>query len=439
LIEENENENDPQPDKDLAYLREMEENMKFLEQKMNILVNSETKRIRSPKKQKEKNEKDEILKNAPEEFNTFTVSSEKIIESPKNNTNNNFDYVKTNEENEATDYKENELEAILPDLKESIKYEKFNIELEKLKNEISYKDLYIEELKKNQEEENIQNQIQYNKQITENRRLIDENEHLKIIIEGIKREISFTRSELLKKDGENSLLTIKLCDVEKIKTDLEKKLYYEQSQLKNFKFEYDNVVKNLNKQKNQIESLLNKIDDFKAETYLLKQENLEGKNKIDLLEKTNLKNNSIFNMNIQKSKELQKRNENLKTSESIVNKNINNTHNNVSYYNNYETENYTTKIPNLSKLNNYRYENEDVYYPSEQKIKDSKNEVIYNEQKLSDLLKQKLLVENDLFKLPERPRTIGEINRKRNTEERLKNLDEEISEIKLTLRKLNGK
>ena len=100
--------------------------------------------------------------------------------------------------------------------------------------------------------------------------------------------------------------------------------------------------------------------------------------------------------------------------------------------------NQSDKIIN-TKIEKFYPKHDDVYYPSEVKLKVSKNEITFNEEKLSQLLKEKLLLENDLFKLPDKPRTINEINKKRTLQETMKNIENEINDTKFKLRKLYNK
>jgi hypothetical protein len=436
---------------ELLYLKEMEDNMKLFEIKMKRIENSNSSSNVNSVNTNYNIKKYAVNDETEKKYSNKSSRNQGIYNLNANNTNQrnipNFSLQK-------------------PDLVFTPKEKNTFIsiyEYEQLKNEIKFKDSLIEELKIENQELNVKlesessnnnkvddyfhnsNPEKYlkeienlyngnNKKEDEKRKLNDEIEKLKSTVEKLKKENTSIKNIISKRDIDLSVLNDKYNEIEQNKNILERKNNTDESQMKNLKMEYSNIVKNLNLMKKQFENLTNKFEEFKAENYNLKQENNELKKKFSTIEKSVSKNNNVnISVNINKSM----------SSMEQFKDNFNNYNSNNSIEN---PLNQNTNInPNSSKnkfnANHYiNYRNDDeVVFPSEYKLKENKNELIFIEQKLSDLLKEKLITENELLRLPDKPRTLNEINKKKGIEESLLNLENEINDVKLRMRKLNIK
>lgn len=433
-------------------LREVEDNMKLFELKMKKLEGTQI----NSKQENNSHIKEHLGINKEKKIGGYNYKYK------QNSTNENAPKNTMQHEQEKQNSNKQEVEEYVESGNNtSVKYgspKQINkvLEIEKLKNEIFYKDMLIEELKlkinelecennqssknnqtKNNELElsaikeenqsckiileNLKNENQilrtnYDNLKNENNFIIDDFENMKKIVEGLKRENILLRNSLLKKEDEYSSLKIKISELEKDNSNIGQKLSSEEAIVKNLKMEYDNMTKNNSNLKKQHESVCNKLEEYKADNYNLKIENSDLKTKLNPNSKN--KNNQS---NISSQME----------GNNFADKCI------------YERitpliSNQSDKILN-TKIEKFYPKHDDVYYPSEVKLKVSKNEITFNEEKLSQLLKEKLLLENDLFKLPDKPRTINEINKKRTLQETMKNIENEINDTKFKLRKLYNK
>ena len=68
-----------------------------------------------------------------------------------------------------------------------------------------------------------------------------------------------------------------------------------------------------------------------------------------------------------------------------------------------------------------------------------KNPIFAIEQKLSELSSQKKQIENEIFKLPEKQRTLIQINRKKMLEDQVCEIEKEINFLRIKLREGNKK
>jgi hypothetical protein len=434
-------------------LREVEDNLKLFEQKMRKLEGTHIQ-SKNTESLPIKEESEIIHENKKLSYN-YKYNNNPTNENPKKNDVQEREN-KFSKKQEVEEYVQSGSDAS-PNFGSPQKSKKA-LEMEKMKNEIFYKDMLIEELKAKIEElenentqasknnqniiheselftikeenetlkkyiENLKNEnhiirTNYDNLKNQNNFISEEFEILKKVVEGLKRENTLHRNSLLKKDDEYSSLKIKISDLEKDNSNIQKKLSSEEALVKNLKMEYDNMTKNFLNFKKQFESVSNKLEEYKADNYNLKIENTDLKAKMNPNQKN--KNNQS-NLSL--------------SSQSGVN-----TFPDRCFY-----ERITPVISHQSdkilttKIERFSPKHDDVYYPSETKLKNAKNEITFNEEKLSQLMKEKLLVENDLFKLPDRPRTINEINKKRNLEESMNNIENEINDTKFKLRKLNAK
>jgi hypothetical protein len=286
----------------------------------------------------------------------------------------------------------------------------------KLNNEINYKNLLVDEQKKEieklkEELKRAQNSKKiisdkYMKEIDnlliENsnkdemvKTLNTENEKCIKVIEESNKEISKYKLMLTKIKEEKKIINEKYDLLLEDKNDFDRKIRENNQQLKNFKLEYENLTKNSVSLKKQIDSLKLKEDEYKTDNYNLIQENKELKLKLE--------------------KFINKRISNIGTDSSV------------------RIENYSPKNSPKSKT----FTN--IILPSESQFHKNKSEISKFENNLSTLYKEKITIENDLFKLPERPRTLNEINKKRNLEECLDIIENKINDSKVNIRKLNGK
>jgi chromosome segregation ATPase len=223
----------------------------------------------------------------------------------------------------------------------------------------------------------------------ENKKLREENENLKRVIDSLKRANNELADELDIKDNENSLLIAKLNDKEKEYSLLEKKAVSNDSVLKNIKFDYENLIKNFATLRKQLESMSDKVELLKADNYNLMQENNEMKRKPTRPQTP------------------------------------------VSYTN---TGIRTVKAHSINTKESNA--NDDWEFPSEFKPQSVKDEVSTIEIKLSELFKEKNDAENGLLKLPINPRTLNDINKKKALEQSLKEIENNIADYKMRMRHL---
>jgi len=372
----------------------MEENMRLFDLKIKNLEN-----ITNTKKEENKNinikihDEDPAVRNnylRPKNIkNTDQNEYEDIIDNQKRNYS--YSQIKYQEEYENQNFNSTKV----------TKKEKFaNSKFEKKKEYDS--ELYLNEI------DSLKNQI-----LTRDKEIKIKNEELRNlqkVIENLRSENINLKSNLNKKEEDLLHNKLKVNEIESEKKKIENKFSNDENILKNLKSEYVNMTKNFQMAKKQIENLTNKLEDSKAENYNTIHENNELKRKISSLEKKSSftsDHENFKNSNYSKCFQIRP---NLERTEQV---------------------NIFTKIQKIEDLENY--------FPSEAKFVENKHEFAYYEKKLSTLLKQKLLNENEIFKLPDKPRTLNEINRKKDIEESLKNIDNEIADVKFKLRKLNGK
>lgn len=416
-------------DKELFYLKEMEDNIKLFEMKMQRINKNCDKLAELKNKNEDRYSNDTYFNKVSLQQGSFNYSSRKENYSNRNTSNN---YCNSPKKIQSPK-KETNNSLNGSDRKGDITdHSNCRIEIEKLKNELLNKTMLINELKLKNEQltikiraENdlpdqknnnpLRNSASSDKYILEIERLLkelDKNEkeklHFKNILENLKNENTNLKSSLIKKEDENNILDEKINYKEQQKDQLERKLIVYEAETKKLKIEYEKMTKNLNMVKKQFDSLTNKFEEFKADNYNLQQENNELNKKIQIYEKK-LSNTNSGNVNINFN----------------INKTVGN--DNFQYVQNINNKNNTTK-----------FMDEGTYYPSEMKLKENKNELAFVEQKLSELLKEKITSENELFKLPDKPKTLNEINKKRAIESSLVSLENLINDMKFRIRKLNS-
>ncbi len=311
------------------------------------------------------------------------------------------------------DYKLRKLEK--PDIIQSTDH---CVTTEQLRNEINYKDSQIEELKSKMERSDEEHFNKYSKHTLYSRlqRIEEENSRLNKINEKLLNENSQLKKSLKLLEDENNLQTIRYNDLEREKKENGKKKWSGELELKSLKKEYDMVVLKVNSLTKQMNSLNSKVEDLKAENETINKENSLLKQKLNKNSKIPGTNLSSISTTIQGG-----------ITYNNTRNDIDNSSINFSVYK-------KLKLPIENQKNKIE---EDVYYPSEKKLKDAKNEILYLEDKLSSLIYNKKLTENELFKQGEKSRTILEINKKRRLEENLQETENQINEIKTRMRQLN--
>ena len=98
----------------------------------------------------------------------------------------------------------------------------------------------------------------------------------------------------------------------------------------------------------------------------------------------------------------------------------------------YERKSEKFKNPN----SNYSHEGVNLF-PSEVKYKENKIETDNLENRLSILLNEKKNLENSLLKLPDRPRSLNDMKIKKETNEKITKIEEQINQIRTRMRQLN--
>jgi hypothetical protein len=340
---------------------------------------------------------------------------------------------------------ENErLERLLKDLKnkEYVKEEKVNSqikELESLQKDLHKKDDVIKRL--NEEGEKFRNHI----------------EHLK-------RENQNLKTNLNKKENELQLIQDKASNMEKEKIVLNKKFSQEEMNFRNLREDFDNLTKKHQGLKKQHDALLNNHENVKEENFILKGE-------IDKLNKKIIKEihvqehyRELSGEKNRRSLSRGKRNIIMDTVPTLPNEYINTYEDQPPSYrrgrnqpeikreyhtsnssdgNNYNREIY--KNPNIpaekfykkisdSKERNDNSANFDYFFPKQAKIIDNKLNVRTFQQRISELISDKINLQNELFKIPEKHKTVNQINRKKILEDSLDKIENEINMLKTKIR-----
>jgi hypothetical protein len=236
----------------------------------------------------------------------------------------------------------------------------------------------------------------------------EENERLKNLIENFKKENINLKTSLTRVEKENTSLTAKVHELIEDNQLLDRKVSSNDTILKSLKVDYDSILKNF--------AILKKQYDDKMEE-LKKSSTNNGTNN------HNRKSNHTYGTSYNE--------------------------NNNALYNSYKLNPDTAGVTSDHKVLNgkkteYTYKSKHIpndieKYPSEYKQLPHKTEIDYIEGKISSLTKEKAQIENGLFKLPVNPKTLTEINKKRNMENILQEIEDKITELKLRLRQLTKK
>lgn len=286
--------------------------------------------------------------------------------------------------------------------------------IEQLQNEIAYKDSLIEELqsKKNdindydRDLENMQNELEAKSR--ENSRLKEENENLKLKVENLKIENTNFKSNKEKHMNQNENLSIALSEAKEEIQILRKKLNETELVNKKLNKDYDQLNKNFALARKENQSLKAEIDEHKATIYNLNHDLNENKKNLEKKKNYGQETPQIQNQQQQSKMYNNTPSPSIRSAYGYNNININ------SHYDGFN------------------------YFPSEHKIKENMIEMNSLDMELNALLKEKTLLENELFKLPERPRTLNEIKAKKEKNEQIKAIEDRVGQIKMRIRALNN-
>ena len=289
-------------------------------------------------------------------------------------------------------------------------------QIEQLQNEIAYKDSLISELQ-NAQHDNNEHNPEYEREIeqiqneleakcAENSSLKEENENLKLKIDNLKIENANIKSNKEKQINQSENLSIALSEAKEEISLLRKKVNELDLQNKKLNKDYDQLNKNFALSRKENLNLKAEIDEHKATIYNLNHDLNENKK--------------------QRQKVLTQQQQQIPVQ--------NNIRNNYGYSN--YSSNTAYNLSNNININNH-YDGFN-YFPSEHKIKENMNEMTSLEMELNALLKEKNVIENELFKFPERPRTLNEIKMKKEKNERIKNIEDRVNQIKMRKRMLNN-
>ena len=315
---------------------------------------------------------------------------------------------------------------------------KLSNRLENIKKEIEYKDSLIKKLNEQLSEKNKENinnkknnqnllqelntlKDQINDKNNEKNSLKKDNENLKIILENLKIENNEILTSKENKINQTENLTISLAEAKDEINLLKKKIYELENKQNNLNNDLDSLNEKYKKIENNKNLINNQIEEQKKLQLNLKKElSISNSNKLLNVRQDNF-NNINDNANYNKNS----------------NKNLYNNNMDDNNYNILKT-NYNRK--SINQNSNYQYKGFDNF-PSENKL--NNDNIIENnkeyEIKLNNLLQEKNILDNELIKITEHPRTLNEIKLKKEKNERLIKVNEEISIIRNKLKKSKGK
>ena len=295
-------------------------------------------------------------------------------------------------------------------------------QIEQLQNEIAYKDSLIAELQSAKPENNGPNpeyereieqmQNELDSKCAENSRLKEENENLKLKIENLKIENANIKSNKEKQINQSENLSIALSEAKEEISILRKKVNELDLQNKKLNKDYDQLNKNFALSRKENANLKAEIDEHKATIYNL---------------------NHDLNENKKQSQKVLTQQQQMQPQQQVQN----NIRSNYGYSNYSSNASNSPYNPSTNININSHYDGFN-YFPSEHKIKENMNEMNSLDMELNALLKEKNMLENELFKFPERPRTLNEIKMKKEKNERIKNIEDRVNQIKMRIRMLNN-
>jgi hypothetical protein len=156
-----------------------------------------------------------------------------------------------------------------------------SVPTEKLRNEIMYKDMIIEELKSK-----IEGGLFLQEDDLKIQRIEEDNLRLSRTNEKLMNENIQLKRTLKQLEDENNLHTIRTNDLEIEKKENDKKIWSDELELKSLKKEYELVFKKLNSLTKQMNIVNSKVEDLKAENETINKENYLLKQKLNINTKT---------------------------------------------------------------------------------------------------------------------------------------------------------
>ena len=435
------------------YFKEMEKNSKLFEEKMKKLNKFKYSNERNNNNNNERkfiqNENEMNNNNQINNYLTFKNNNNNIINNINNNSN---DFNNDNNNNNNN----------------------INIIIEKLQNEISYKDSLINELREelaqnkdeiefnnvNKKTDEMEKEIQNLKQnldikYSENNELKEENMNLNMKVDNLKIEIQKLKGVKEKELNKSENLSVALAESKEENLNLRNRIKELEKNKNQLEKDYNSLNKNYLKTKKENDKINSLFEEQKAKVFFLTKEIMELKNS----KKINY--NNINQQKIIDNYYLNNEHKNIYEDEmNINNNNYNNKNNNKKsknhqrfysldkqFYNNsnfpitslrssYERKNVNKN--NKKQNQNSRYESVN-HFPSNIRYNDydNENENDNLDKQLSYLLIQKQILENSLFKLPTHLRSLNDIKTKKETTLKINKIEEQINQIRTRIRQLN--
>jgi hypothetical protein len=349
------------------------------------------------------------IKDMEDNMKLFEMKLKKLEKNTFGEENNKHNYHAKSKSEEPYNILEHRVNPIAP-REQPRTPEPFNhIDYDNLINELNHKNNQIAELNAKLEaskNDHLIEELHREIRIKDNecKKLYDDNERLKLLADSLKKENNGLKTNFVKLEKENGSLNAKVHELDRENKSLEYKVNHNEGHLKNLKFDYDSIFKNFSLLKKQYEMMTEKMDELKASNHSLLQEKVIDNRKP--LVNTAYEFGNRFNIEDKAG---------VPSNKPVVNA---------------KKTNYDVKVHTPNDI---------VEFPSEYKVKSNKNEMSYIEQRLSELGKEKVGIENNLFKLPVNPRTLNDINKKKQMETSLQEIEDKITELKLRLRQLNKK
>ena len=225
-------------------------------------------------------------------------------------------------------------------------------------------------------------------------------------------EEKFIKSKKEKQINQSENLSIALSEAKEEISILRKKVNELDLQNKKLNKDYDQLNKNFALSRKENANLKAEIDEHKATIYNL---------------------NHDLNENKKQSQKVLTQQQQMQPQQQVQN----NIRSNYGYSNYSSNASNSAYNPSTNININSHYDGFN-YFPSEHKIKENMNEMNSLDMELNALLKEKNMLENELFKFPERPRTLNEIKMKKEKNERIKNIEDRVNQIKMRIRMLNN-
>ena len=351
-------------------------------------------------------------------------------------------------------------------------YNNLSVNMEKLTEDIDNKNTLISKL----EEENKNLKLKIDNLVLQNKNIKTKEEKNTETIENLELTLDKNKDEIKK-------LTNKVTSLEKINKKLQKdfdSLNNDFAKIKSDKDKNDIILEDqkseISKYKKENKALNILLSEANSRLEKLDKKNIreyETKNSRTDIEEDNIRRGrDTENDYKQNKKNTQYENENINNNYDISNNYINDEQEIEERNNNNNQEEYTyinrdddrdiqgrtnyqykkrefgkkRNINNINQNSNIGLGNQNDYeyggfncFPSEKNKYQNKNEIDVLEAQLSQLLKEKNQLENEMFKLPDRPKTLIEIRRKKEINTKITKTDTDINSLRSQLRKLRDK